>query len=164
MRHIETQTLVHPLSLAEGPVWDDRERVLWFVDITDQQVLRLDPGSGSLRRFPMPAQVASLGLAASGRLVLALRTGIHLFDPATGQLDFLVNPEPVPATNRMNDGKVGPDGAFWVGSLDDRPKRAAVAALFRITPEGSCTRIVDGLFCSNGLAWSPDGRTMYHAD
>jgi sugar lactone lactonase YvrE len=153
-----------PFGLLESPVWDDREGVLWFVDITAPLVLRLEPESGRLDRFPMPAEVGSLGLATQGRLVLALRTGIHLFDPATGALDFLVNPEPTPPTNRLNDGKVGPDGNFWVGSLDDQETREAVAALYRITPEGQSTRVVDGLFCSNGLAWSPDGRTLYHSD
>lgn len=165
MQLTDLRTLTHEaFALLEGPVWDDREGVLWFVDITAPLVLRLEPESGRLDRFPMPAEVGSLGLAQQGRLVLALRTGIHLFDPATGALDFLVNPEPTPPTNRLNDGKVGPDGNFWVGSLDDRPKREATAALYRITPAGESTRIADGLFCSNGLAWSPDGRTLYHSD
>jgi len=165
MQLTNLRTLTHEaFALLEGPVWDDREGVLWFVDITAPLVLRLEPESGRLDRFPMPAQVGSLGLATQGRLVLALRTGIHLFDPASGALEFLVNPEPTPPTNRLNDGKVGPDGNFWVGSLDDRPKRKATAALYRITPAGDSTRIVDGLFCSNGLAWSPDGRTLYHSD
>ncbi|SKA36169.1 Sugar lactone lactonase YvrE [Enhydrobacter aerosaccus] len=165
MRPIETRTpLNEPLDLAEGPVWDDMLGMLWFVDITQQLILQLDPDSGALRRFPMPAQVGSLGLATNGRLVVALRSGVHLFDPNTSELEFLVNPEPTPTTNRLNDGKVGPDGNFWVGSLDGRPTRERVAALYRITPEGTSTRIVGGLYCSNGLAWSPDGRTMYHAD
>jgi sugar lactone lactonase YvrE len=164
MRHIEVQTLVAGLSLAEGPVWDESSGVLWFVDITEKLILRLEPESRTLDRFRMPAEVGSLGLATGGRLVVALRTGVHLFDPATGELEFLVNPESTPATNRLNDGKVGPDGNFWVGSLDDRPTREPVAALYRITPEGLSTRVVEGLYCSNGLAWSPDCRTMYHSD
>ena len=56
MRHIETQTPANePLALAEGPVWDDQSGVLWFVDITQQLVLRLDPDLRTLHRFPMPA-------------------------------------------------------------------------------------------------------------
>lgn len=165
MRQLEIRAMIDlPLALGEGPVWDAREGVLWFVDVTEKLVLRLDPESRILRRFAMPAEIGSLGLAADGRLIVALRNGVHLFDPATGALDFLVHPEPRPATNRLNDGKVGPDGNFWVGSLDDRPKREPVGALYRITPDGTSTRIVDGLCCSNGLAWSPDGRAMYHAD
>ena len=164
MGSVESRILVDQLCLAEGPVWDDQALVLWFVDITAQQILRLAPDTGVLDRFAMPAHVGSLGLATNGRLVVALRTGVHLFDPASERLDFLVHPEPDPVTNRMNDGKVGPDGNFWVGSLDDRPTRKPVAALYRVTPGGVSTSIVEGLHCSNGLAWSPDGRVMYHAD
>lgn len=165
MRGIEVTTHIDQgLSLAEGPVWDSRLGRLWFVDITQKTVLRFDPATNLLDRFQMPAEVGSMGLVSDGRLIVALRTGVHLFAPASGDLEFLVNPEPVPATNRLNDGKVGPDGNFWVGSLDDRPVREAVAALYRITPGGVSTRIVGELYCSNGLAWSPDGRTMYHAD
>ena len=165
MRDLNFDVLVdRQFNLAEGPVWDGQNNVLWFVDILDQLVLRFDPASRRVTRFPMPAQVGSLGLVADGRLIVALRTGIHLFDPRTGGLEFLVHPEPEPATNRLNDGKVGPDGNFWVGSLDDRPDRQPVAALYRITPDGTSTRIVGEIRCSNGLAWSPDGRIMYHAD
>jgi sugar lactone lactonase YvrE len=159
-----TLRIDRPLALGESPVWDDREGVLWFADITGQLVLCLEPGLPDPRIFPMPAQVCSLGLATEGRLVVALRSGVHLFDPRSGDLEFLVHPEPLPATNRLNDGKVGPDGNFWVGSLDDRPQRQPVAALYRVTPAGTADRIVSGLRCSNGLAWSPDGRRLYHSD
>jgi sugar lactone lactonase YvrE len=165
MKDVRIKALIdRPLTLAEGPVWDEREGVLWFVDVVEQLVLRLDPASRAIEEFVMPAQIGSLGLALDDRLVVALRNGIHLFDPRSGDLEFLVHPEPLPVTNRLNDGKVGPDGNFWVGSLDDRPDRQPVGALYRITPEGHSTRILDGVRCSNGLAWSPNGRSMYHSD
>lgn len=165
MHALEIETMIDvPLALGESPVWDDHAQRLWFADITEQLIFRLDPVTRAIARFPMPSAVASLGLAAGGKLVVALRTGVHLFDPASGRLDFLVHPEPAPASNRLNDGRVGPDGNFWVGSMDDRPDRQPVAALYRVTPQGASRRILGGLRCSNGLAWSPDGATMYHAD
>ena len=91
-------------------------------------------------------------------------TGVHLFDPARESLVLIANPEPDHPTNRLNDGKVGPDGRFWVGSMDDRSHRDPTGALYRIDVAGRCDRLVDGLIISNGLAWSPDARTMYHAD
>ena len=69
-----------------------------------------------------------------------------------------------PPTNRLNDGKVGPDGAFWVGSMDENSPRQKVAALYRVTADGRITKQQDGIAVSNGLAWSPDGRIMYHSD
>jgi sugar lactone lactonase YvrE len=153
-----------PLSLGESPVWDDRRGVIWFVDILAPAVHGVDPNSRRVSSFAMPAHVGSLSLAHDGRLVVALRTGVHLFDPRSGELAFLVHPEPERTMNRLNDGKVGPDGCFWIGSMHDATPRAPTGALYRVTPEGECRRVLDGLRVSNGLGWSPDGTVMYHAD
>lgn len=152
------------LAIGESPLWDDRGQVLWFVDILAPAIYRLDPDGGATVRFAMPDPVTSLGLCQDGRLVVALRSGVHLFDPASGALDLLVQPEPDRPMNRLNDGKVGPDGCFWVGSMHDAVPRLPTAALYRVTPQGRADKVLDGLKVSNGLAWSPDGRTMYHAD
>lgn len=153
-----------PLALGESPLWDPAEKVLWFIDIEAPAIFSLDPASGALRRFEPPATVGSLGLATGGRLVVALRSGIHLFDPNTNTYEFLVHPEPGRPSNRLNDGKVGPDGAFWVGSMFEHRPYQPTGALYRVSPAGEVTLIRDHIHCSNGLAWSPDGRTMYHAD
>lgn len=152
------------LDLGESPVWDELRNALWFVDILAPAIFRIDWPSRAITRYAMPSAVGSIGLAQAGRLVVALRTGVHLFDPGTGRLDFLVHPEPERPFNRLNDGKIGPDGCFWVGSMHDAIPRAPTAALYRVAPDGACTRVLDGLFVSNGLAWSKDGRTMYHSD
>jgi sugar lactone lactonase YvrE len=151
------------LELGESPVWDDERGVLWFVDIAAHAIHSFDPDTRALGTHAMPALVGSIGLAADQRLVTALKTGVHLFDPATGALDFLVDPEADRPGNQLNDGKVGPDGCFWVGSMDENSTNMS-GALYRVTPSGESTRVRDNLFIANGLAWSPDGRTMYHAD
>jgi sugar lactone lactonase YvrE len=97
-------------------------------------------------------------------VVAALVDGVYLFDLGSGHLDLIVNPEPDHPTNRLNDGKVGPDGAFWIGSMDDRRHKEPVAALYRVTPGGPAENKVSGLVVSNGLGWSADGRTMFHSD
>ncbi|MBX3454180.1 SMP-30/gluconolactonase/LRE family protein [Ferrovibrio sp.] len=152
------------LNLGESPVWDVARNRLWFVDILAPSIHLLDPATGDVQTFRMPADVGSVGLAKGGRLVVALRTGVHLFDPASEKLEFLVHPEPDLSMNRLNDGKVGPDGCFWVGSMHDAVPRAPTGGLYRVTPSGECTRVVEGMRASNGLAWSPDGKVMYHAD
>ncbi len=153
-----------PLGTGEGPCWDAASGMLYFVDIPAPALYRLDPRTRRLDRFAMPGAIGSFGLTADGRAIVALRQGVHLFDFRTGKLDFLVHPEPEPATNRLNDGKVGPDGRFWVGSMDDRPEKAPVAALYRVDWDGKATRMAENLIVSNGLAWSPDGKTLYHSD
>ncbi|MGC1303946.1 MAG: SMP-30/gluconolactonase/LRE family protein [Caulobacteraceae bacterium] len=152
------------LSIGESPVWDPHAGVLWFIDIEAPAIFRLDPVSGRLDRFPTPQTVASLGLAGGGRLVVALRNGVHLFDPQAGVFDLLAHPEPNRPANRLNDGKVGPDGAFWVGSMSEHRPYQPTGAFYRVAPSGEIRCIRQGIHVSNGLAWSPDGRTLYHAD
>ena len=153
-----------PLGCGEGPTWSAEDNALWFVDIPAPALYRLDAASGAIRRFAMPSAIGSFGLATGGRMVVALRDGVYWFDPRTEALTLLCRPEPDLPQNRMNDGKVGPDGRFWVGSMDDRLEKEAIASLYRIDTSGRCDRMVGGLIVSNGLAWSPDGRTMFHSD
>ncbi|HUN93247.1 MAG TPA: SMP-30/gluconolactonase/LRE family protein [Burkholderiaceae bacterium] len=150
--------------LGESPVWSERESILYWADIVAATVHGLDPADGSRRRWQLPAAVGSLGLREQGGLVLALRSGFHLFDTTTGALTFLANPEADVPTNRLNDGKVSPEGRFWAGSMDDRPQREPTGHLYRLDADHRCTRMASGIRVSNGLAWSPDGRTMFHAD
>ena len=120
--------------------------------------------TGARESWEFPDVVGSFGLCLSGRLVVAQRHHVVLFDPRTGSLTDLTDKVDEPATNRLNDGKVGPDGAFWVGSMDGNSPRQPVAALYRVTADGQISKEQDGYAGSNGLAWSADGRVMYHSD
>jgi sugar lactone lactonase YvrE len=151
-------------TLGESPVWSARESALYWVDILDGRIHRWEPGREAVETRQVPSAVGSLGLREDGGLVLAMRSGFHLFEPASGRLTFLHHPEPHRATNRLNDGKVSPDGRFWAGTMDDRPDKEATGALYRLDADHSSERMVEGLIVSNGLAWSPDGRTLYHSD
>lgn len=155
---------IPPLALGECPVWDLAAQALYFIDIPGPRLYRLDMATQALHHWDMPATIGSFGLCRDGRMIVALRNGVHLFDPASAAFVLLAQPEPDRPHNRLNDGKVGPDGRFYVGSMDDRPERAQTAALYRIGHDGGCARIVDHLRVSNGLAWSPDGRKLYHSD
>jgi sugar lactone lactonase YvrE len=153
-----------PLGVGEGPLWHAAESALYFVDILAPALFRLDPATRALTRWDMPSAIGSFGLCRDGRAIVALRHGIHLFDFASGRFERLAHPESDRPGNRLNDGKVGPDGRFWVGSMDDTPEKQPVASLYRVDHDGTCTRMLDGLVVSNGLAWSPDGRTLFHSD
>ena len=96
--------------------------------------------------------------------MVALVDGFHLLDFDTGALTFLTGPERVPGT-RFNDGKVSPDGRFFAGTMDEEQLSRPIAALYRLDPDATpAPRSCDGLIVSNGLAWSADGRTMFHSD
>ena len=151
-------------ELGECPVWSAEEQALYWVDILAPALCRLDPATGATRTWKMQQSIGSFGLREQGGAVVALRNGFHLLDFESGELECLTHPEPDKPSNRFNDGKVSPDGSFWAGTMDDEQLRRPLGALYRLDPDGSCRRMVDGLIVSNGLAWSADGRTMMHSD
>jgi len=151
-------------ELGECPVWSAEEQALYWVDVRAPALHRLDPATGGTRTWPLPRRVGSFGLRESGGAVVALVEGFHLLDLDTGALTFLGGPDAhVPGT-RFNDGKVSPEGRFWAGTMDEESLSRPIAALYRLDPDGGVHRVVDGLVVSNGLAWSADGRTMFHSD
>ena len=150
--------------VGESPVYDERTDTLYFVDILDCKLYAFSPPARSLASYSFESEVCSLGLCASGGLVIALRHSVILFDPASERRVELCRVEEEGPRTRLNDGRVGPDGAFWVGSMDDRPQKEPIAALYRVDPSGRVERKVEGLVVSNGLAWTADGEVMFHAD
>jgi sugar lactone lactonase YvrE len=113
----------------------------------------------------MPEPPASLALGESGRLVVALPRRLMPLDPDTGAPSLFADMPDVPAHARLNDGKTGPDGAFRVGSMDLRPEREKIGRLYRATGDGRVeTVLTDCAITSNGLAWTADGRRMFHCD
>jgi sugar lactone lactonase YvrE len=151
-------------TLGESPVWSARENALYWVDIPAPALHRLDLASGALKTWKMPETIGCLGLRAKGGAVVALRSGFHFFDFDSGRLTAVIDPEANVATNRFNDGKVSPDGRFWAGTMDDEQLKRPLGALYRLDPDGACHRMVENLIVSNGLAWSADGRAMFHSD
>jgi sugar lactone lactonase YvrE len=150
-------------SLGECTTWSVAEQALYFVDINAPSLVRFDPATGAHRAMPMPASIGSFGLRASGGFVVALRDGVWLAG-ADGRLERKVADAPYePDHHRFNDGRVDRQGRFWVGTMNEA-RDANSAALYRLERDGALARVLDGIRLSNGLAWSPDGRTMYHAD
>lgn len=149
--------------LGEGPVWCAEEQSLYWVDIKKPAVRRWNPGTGEQREWSVPSEIGSMALRSRGGMVLALRDGFALLELDSGTVEPLHDPEPDLHGNRFNDGKCDPQGRFWAGTMDCEEKEC-VGSLYRLDPDLSCHRMADGIICSNGLGWSPDGRTMYYTD
>ena len=153
-------------TLGESPVYDDRRDCLFWCDILEKAIHAHSFNDGGSRSWRLPSEVCSLGIAESGRLVVALRNEVGLFDPESEIFERIAEIEAGDANTRLNDGKVGPDGAFWVGTMDDRnvARKDPIGALYRVDAAGNVERKVEEVVVSNGLAFTPDGRTMFHAD
>lgn len=148
--------------LGEGPVWVASERALYWVDIKGRKIFRRSE-NGALSDWDTPMRVGSLAPRAPGGFVAGTDKGFCFIDLDSGRFEPIVHPEEHRPTNRFNDGKVDRSGRFWAGTMDDLEREAA-GTLYRLEPDLSWARIDEGYRVTNGPAFSPDGRRMYHND
>ena len=155
-------------TLGEGPVWDELTAHLYWLDITERTLFRYSPESNEIESWETPSEFGSFAFREDGPgIVAAAKEGIFLFEPETGKYQRLIELESDLPENRMNDGKCDAAGRFWCGSIhevSDPSLRRPVASVYRVDPDFSVVRVLDGIKTSNGFAWSPDNRTMYFSD
>src|SRR6187401_2173329 len=150
-------------SLGECPLWAADERLLYWIDINAPTLNRFDPATGENRVMPMPASIGSFALRERGGFVVALLSGIWLAS-TKGQFERSVaEPQYKTSHHRFIDGRCDPQGRFVVGSMNET-RDADSGALYRLDADFTLTRLFGNMTISNGLAFSPDGTTMYHAD
>lgn len=149
-------------QLGEGPIWSAAEEAVWFVDIKGRQIHRFHEPTGRTHSFPAPAEPGFLAPAKDGSFIAGLKTGLHRFDPTTGDFELLQKVEPTARNNRLNDGYVDPAGYLWFGSMDD-DENEPTGALYQLTDAGLKQRDADYVI-TNGPTASPDNRILYHTD
>lgn len=166
-------------ELGESPFWHtDRDKArLYWVDIAGRAALRADPVTGTTERWSLPSEPGCMAPARTAGVdsgwIFALRSGIYRAQHWGGTLNCIAQLPYDPATQRANDGKCDPQGRFWVGTRDEQGGKTA--AMYRI--DASCRDGREGLLqratvhrlwgdagTLNGLAWSPDQRTLYSSD
>jgi sugar lactone lactonase YvrE len=150
-------------SLGECAQWHAGEQALYWVDINAPSLNRFDPATGANVAMPMPSSIGCYAFRAAGGFVVALRDGIWLADAAGTPARKVAEAPYDPAHHRFNDGRCDRQGRFFAGVMDES-RTGNTGALWRLDADLVLTRVLDGMMVSNGLAWSPDGRTMYHAD
>lgn len=162
---LEWTTLPATLDLlGESPIWDGATQTLYWTDIPGKALKSWHPQSGQHRLWPMPDEVGSFALRQQGGAILAMRSGFALFDFTTRELKPLPSPDYDQTKMRFNDGRCGPDGRFYVGTMYD-PRGRPEGRLYRLDTDLTWTELPDTYaVVSNGLAFSRDGKTMYHSD
>jgi len=153
-------------AVAETPVWCPRDNVLWWANIYEPSLNRYDPAMRKNRAYKLPAPIGSFSLRDKGGVLVALKTGLHFFEPESGKIELLVNPEPQFPNHRLNEGKTDRSGAsFWVGSMKDpiEPHRAE-SAFYRLSASRTLEKKINGVITANATAFSPDNKTLYQGD
>jgi D-xylonolactonase len=148
--------------LGEGPLWSPSAQALWFVDIKKNHIHRFEPATGTKKTWNTPENPGFIVPAMDGGFVVGLQAGLHRFDPASGAFTLLFAVDPAMPSNRLNDGAVDPSGRLWFGSMDNR-ETEPTGSLYRLDKDGPVA-IDGGYVITNGPAFSPDGKILYHTD
>jgi len=156
-------------AVGESPVWSAPEQAWYWVDIPARRVWRLDAASGTTASWQAPEMVACIAPRAGGGLIAGMESGIFALDlHADGSVGAarLAAPEELGPGMRFNDGRCDRQGRFWSGTMFmDMAAARPVGQLYRYDAvHGLSAPVVSNLLTQNGLAWSPDGRTMYLSD
>ncbi|MEU5997099.1 SMP-30/gluconolactonase/LRE family protein [Streptomyces sp. NPDC047197] len=150
-------------ALGEGPTWDFAAQRLIWVDILSSRVHTYDPSTGHRSVMATEQHVGAAKPRAGGGLVVNLRDGVGLYDSvADGGAFRWLHREVVPG-RRGNDAAVAPDGALWAGTMR-YDEGTGGGNLIRLTGDGAATELLGEVSVSNGLGWSPDGRSLYYID
>jgi len=156
-----------PSALGESPFWHPHEQMLYWVDIPGRKILRANVFMGTVQSWPMPMEPGCIAPATRGGLVIALRDGVYRAREWGGALTLIHRFDHDIATTRFNDGKADPLGRFWAGTMYE-PRTALQAELFSLDCRGGLAPVVErkagDAIIANGLAWSPDAKTVFWTD
>ena len=157
--------------VGESPVWCTKRQRLQWVDICGKTIHAFTPANGHFETWTTPDWVTAIGLRADGGAVVAFRRTVTMWNFG-GPFIHLATPEPDLPDNRLNEGAVGPDGAFWIGTMqnnigeDNAPIEMTrhSGAYHRVHADGRVEPLTPGTFgICNTMVW-PDDRSFICAD
>jgi sugar lactone lactonase YvrE len=155
--------LPHRCLLGEGPVWDAKRHVICWVDILQGEIHQYSPQSKEHSIIGVGQMIGAVVICSDGNFLAALKNGFVFVNRATPEVTMIANPESHIPGNRFNDGKCGPDGRFWAGTMShtDEPEKGS---LYMFDRDHSITKKISNVSISNGMAWSLDDKTFYYID
>lgn len=147
--------------VGESLIWDDRAARLLWVDMLGHRIHRFDPVTGAQDHYDTPGMVTSIGMRTDGGYVVGLERQVALWAPGQ-EFETLAQIEPDRPGNRLNEGVVGPDGCFWLGTMQNnvtpdgqpRDQTEASGQVWRVHPSGRAELMLDaGFWLTNTIAW-----------
>lgn len=156
-RHLQLQ-----MMLGEGLHWHPEHQALYWVDILGHALHRLDFATGIHTTIDQGEAITCITHRTGGGFIAALRSGLWHLDDNGHKQDHLVEFPEDSTNHRFNDGGCDPSGRFWIGSMNEHGTRAD-ASLY-CYDGNTLTPHIGGMTITNGLAFSPDGRWLYHTD
>jgi len=150
-------------TLGEGPVWEETEEKLYWVDILSGKLMRYDPHEKTSTAYEMEEHLGAAALRKGGGMVMALQSGLVFFDPESGDTAPISDPEPGLPDNRFNDAKCDPAGRFWAGTLSYNLEEGA-GSLYCLDGDLNVDLKLQGLTIPNGMAWNKQRTRFFFID
>ena len=149
--------------LGEGPLWDPSAGRVYWVDIRSKRIEWIEPKSGAGGAYDLTVRPSALALRRSGGLLVAADHCVGTLDLSSGAFEPRVTFERDKPRNRTNDGRMGADGRFWFGTMDDDAE-AGQGALYALSVDWRLSVKREGVGIPNGIVSTPDGSCVYVAD
>ena len=147
-------------ELGENPLWHSADKCLYWTDIPAGSVYRHDPNSGVTEKVYQGGVVGGFTIQADSTLLLFME-GARIAQLKHGEIHTFVDGIPEERTTRFNDVIADPRGRVFCGTM---PTKERPGRLYRLDLDGKITKLVEGIGCSNGMAFSPDFRHLYYTD
>ena len=151
---------------GETPIWHQDEGALYWIDCDGHELLRWHEASGEVKRWKMPERVGGIAFKQGGGALVTLASGLFDFDFASEALVKRIASPQGPHV-AMHESGIDPNGRFWVGGInhDMGPGNMNPGGVNIYRLEGDqLIPEIGGVSCANGLAFSPDGKTLYISD
>ena len=173
--HVAEIALRYVAALGEGPVWDERKNLLFWIDSTGNKACMFNPETGENKTYALGQNVGTLVPTEDvNTVIVGLEDGLYALDLTSGALTLKSDLERDRTGNRLNDGKADAAGRIWIGSMSlsdngaaserTREEIESPCALYRVDPDYACATQVENVKLSNGMAWSRDNKTFYYID
>lgn len=159
-----TRVMDAKAQIAESPVWHPESNSLYWTEIHGFRLHKLDVTTGQDQAWTVKEKVSSFALCDDHLLVASLHSGFALIDLKTETLARIARPFDDSLHVHLNDGRCDRSGRFFWSGSTHHPRTMKNGALFRLSGDGECRQMADGIIASNGIAFSPDNRILYYAD
>jgi len=145
---------------GEGPMWHPMEKRVYWVDIPAGRMFRFDPATARHEQCYQGEQIGGFTVQADGALCLFMARGaVRIW--RDGFVNTILEEIPDEVTTRFNDVIADPMGRVFCGTM---PTKERLGRLYRLDPDGVLTLLLEGIGCSNGMGFTPDGKHMYYTD
>ncbi len=150
-------------DLGEGPVWDQLNGRLLWVDYNNGEVCQYDPIFEDCSVTKLADTVMVVIPTDRNNWIVAIDKNVSIYDRNNKCIIKKVAIEENKPNNRLNDGKCDANNRLWIGTMD-KTANSAVGALYRVNADLTYQKMDEPFIIPNGIAWNKNNTVMYVVD